>query len=643
MQFPVMLIFVAYLPGMRVLKNLFLLVCLSLFFACKPGVKTGEIAVNDFFKSQDRALYKVSPDGRTLSYLKLQDNLQNLFVEDIASGKVTQVTSLEGRGVRFYLWVSKNELIFYRDQPLHSGAEMYIVNKNEGKPRKLSGDPKAKIRVLEDQLIDNKFLLVASNKRDSTVFDVYKLNITNGSLALAAKNPGNIAHWIADSDGRLKLAIASDGVNETLLFRESENAPFKPVIKSSFKNTLVPIGFAGKKGLTIYAISNINRDKNALIELDMTTGKEKRVLFYSDTLNVVEGQYSMAKAQVEYVVAETWKRQKHYLNAEAKAFYGKLDELLPKTELKIMARDKNENVFVLRTFTDRNPGSYYLYTADQHKLKKLADINSSIREEEMCEMKPVSFVARDGLKVNGYLTLPQGSRKEKLPVVVLPHNGPRSRNGWGYDAEVQFLANRGYAVFQINYRGSDGYGKQFMTAGFKEWGKKIREDVIDGVNWLVAKKVADKKRIAIYGTGFGGFIALNCMADNPELFVAAASNSGVVNLFSYLKSIPPFWKTSLQMYYEIVGNPVTDVDYMRAVSPVFHSDRFNKPLFIAQNAKDPRVSPGETIQLVKELKKRNIPVTYLEKDEGSFLEKKEEGRKRFYAALEQFLKENLKK
>ncbi|PST84683.1 S9 family peptidase [Pedobacter yulinensis] len=628
---------------MRVLKNLFLLFVLSLLFACKPGVKTGEIAVNDFFKSQDRAQYKVSPDGKTLSYLKLQDNLQNLFTEDIATGKVTQLSFLKSRGVRFYLWVSKDELIFYRDQPLQTGAEMYIVNKNEGAPRKLSADPKAKIRVLEDQLIDNKFLLVASNKRDSTVFDVYKLNIRDGSLSLAARNPGNIADWITDAEGRLKLAIASDGVNETLLFRDNESQAFRPVIKSSFKNTLVPIGFAGKDGRTVYAISNINRDKNALIELDMVTGKEQKVLFYSDSLNVVEGQYSRAKAQVEYVVVETWKKQKRYLNERAKAFYGKLDELLPKTEIKIMARDKNENVFVLRTFTDRNPGSYYLYISGQQKLKKLADINSSIHEAEMCEMKPVSFTSRDGLTVNGYLTLPKGGKKEKLPVVVLPHNGPRSRNGWGYDAEVQFLANRGYAVFQINYRGSDGYGKQFMTAGFKQWGKKIREDVIDGVNWLIVQNIADRKRIAIYGTGFGGFIALNCMSENPGLFVAAASNSGVVNLFSYLKSIPPFWKTSLQMYYEIVGNPLTDVDYMRSVSPVFHSDRFKKPLFIAQNAKDPRVNPGETIQFVKELKKRNIPVTYLEKDEGSYQEKKEESRKRFYAALEAFLKENLKK
>jgi dipeptidyl aminopeptidase/acylaminoacyl peptidase len=338
-----------------------------------------------------------------------------------------------------------------------------------------------------------------------------------------------------------------------------------------------------------------------------------------------------------------WKKEKHYLDNDAKVLYQKLDQLLPKTESRILSGDKNENVFVVRTFTDRNPGSYYLYIADKGTIKKLSDNNSAIKEEQMCEMKPISFIARDGLKINGYLTLPLNSKSTNLPVVVVPHNGPGQRNSWGYNAEVQFLANRGYAVLQINYRGSSGYGVNFYAAGFKEWGGKIQEDIDDGVTWLIKQKVANPKQVAIYGSGFGGYIALNSAIKNPKMYKCAASNSGVLNLFSYLKSIPPFLQSNLQMYYEIVGNPNTDFDYMHQASPLFHADKVNIPIFITQNVKDPRINSSDAIQFVKELKKRNLPVTYFEKEDSPFSMNREEGRQKVYTALEQFLETNLKK
>lgn len=261
----------------------------------------------------------------------------------------------------------------------------------------------------------------------------------------------------------------------------------------------------------------------------------------------------------------------------------------------------------------------------------------------MSAMKPICFKSSDHLTINGYLTLPKNKKAVNLPVVVLPHNGPAGRNSWGYNAEVQFLANRGYAVLQVNYRGSTGYGKSFYAAGFKQWSDKIQEDVNDGVKWLIAKKIANPKKIAIYGNGFGGYIALNCLYKNPDLYKCGGSNSGVINLFSYLKTIPPFLKANLQMYYEIVGNPVTDTDYMRFASPVFHADRFKSPVFIAQNPKDPRVNVAEGVQFIKELKKRNVQVTYIEKEEGPNPIVRQQSRTALYKALEEFLQENLGK
>lgn len=629
---------------MKFANRYFILIFAFALFGCHQGNKTPVIAVNDFFKSQDKATYRISPDGKSLSYLKLQDKKQNLFVENIATGKIVQLTQLQEKNISFYSWVSNNELIYYKEKAGASfQSDLYIINKEGKEEKQLSKNDLARIRVLDDQLIDDKYLVVLSNQRDSTVSDVYRLNVRDGNMEMAAQNPGNITNWMTDAKGKLRMATSSDGVNETFLYRENENQSFKPIITNNFKTTLYPLAFSENKPNVIYAVSDVNRDKSALIELDCLTGKEKNVLFANDSLNVVDAQYSRKKGKMEFVVCETWKKEKHYLDDDAKNFYQKLDALLPKTEYRIIDRDKTENVFLVRTFTDRNPGSYYLYIASTGTLKKLSDINSAINEEQMCEMKPISYVSRDGLKINGYLTLPKGTDAKNLSVVVLPHNGPGQRNTWGYNAEVQFLANRGYAVLQVNYRGSKGYGKNFYAAGFKQWGAKIQDDVDDGVQWLIKEKIANPKKIAIYGTGFGGFIAINAAIKSPKLYKCSASNSGVLNLFSYLNSIPPFLKSNLQMFYEIVGNPVTEVDYMSQASPLFHTDKINIPIFITQNIKDPRINANDAIRLVKELKKRNMPVTYIERDEAPFTMNRDESRQKVYASLEQFLATNLNK
>ena len=588
--------------------------------------------------------YRISPDGKNLSYLMLNGKDQNLYLEDVQTGRNTQLTRLEGKKINFYFWVNSNELIYYKDiDPVLRRSDLFIINKDGSNERQLTKNEKSKIRILEDQLIDDKYLLVSSNKRDSTVFDVYRLNVRNGNMEMAARNPGNITNWITDIDGKLRLATSSDGVNETLLYRSTENESFQPIMTNNFKTTLRPIAFAPERQNIVYAISDVGRDKTALVELDCRTGKELKVLYGNDSLNITDAQYSRKKKTISFVVYETWKKEKHFLDDSTKMLYKDLDKLLPNTESRIIDRDRAENIFIVKTFTDRNPGSFYLYFYDTGKLKKLSDVNSAIEEKEMSPMKAISYVSRDSLTIHGYLTLPLNRKAESLPVVVLPHDGPGSRNSWGYNPEVQFLANRGYAVLQVNYRGSAGYGKAFSAAGFKQWGCKIQNDINDGVKWLIAKNIADPKRIAIYGTGFGGNIALNALYAKDRNYACAASNSGVINLFTYLKSIPPFMKPNLQMYYEVVGNPLTDVDRMRQSSPLFQIEKITKPVFIAQNIKDPNINSGETVQFVKNLQKKNIPVTYLENDGDFFFGKNVEQRQKLYTALEQFLEVNLKK
>jgi dipeptidyl aminopeptidase/acylaminoacyl peptidase len=621
---------------------LFFLLCFAL--SCKQQDKVRTLPVDAFFKSQDKIAYRISPDGKNLSYLKLEGKNQNLYIENIVTGKDKRITTLKDKNITFYFWVSKNELIYYKEFDAgKQRSDLFIIDKDGTNERQLTNNEKNKVKVLEDQLIDDKYLLISSNKRDSTVFDVYRLNVRNGATEMAAKNPGNITDWITDPEGKLRLATSSDGVNQTLLYRENESQQFKPVLTNNFKTTFRPIAFSHEQPNVVYAISNINRDKCALVQVDCNTGKEIKILFGNDTLNITDAQYSRRKNRMSFVVYETWKKEKHYLDDSIKLLYNDLDKLLPKTETRIIDRDRAETVYIVRTFTDRNPGSYYLYFQNTGRLRKLSDFNSAIREEEMCEMKPVTYITSDNVSIHGYLTLPLNKKAQNLPVIVLPHNGPGGRDLWGYNPEVQFLANRGYAVFQVNYRGSSGYGKAFAASGFKQWGCKIQHDITDGVKWLISKKIADPKRIAIYGTGFGGHVALNGVVAGKGNYACAASNSGVINLFTYLKSIPPYLKPNLQMFYEIIGNPLTDVDRMKQSSPLFQTDKINAPVFVAQDIKDPNINIGETIQFVKNLQKREVKVTYLENEGNPFFGKSDENRQKFYTALEQFLEVNLKK
>ncbi|TDG37815.1 S9 family peptidase [Pedobacter changchengzhani] len=624
------------------LKKIAVLFLIVLFYACNQKKELKVIPINDFFKAKDKAYYHVSPDGKSLSFLKLQDNTSNLFIDDLATGKSTQLTHLKDKTLIFYFWTGDNELVYYtQDESKERKSDLFVINKDGSNQIQIISNEQTKLKILEDKLIDGKYIIVASNKRDSTVFDAYRLNVRDGKMVMVAKNPGNISQWMTDNNGILKIAVSSDGVNETLLYRENETTAFKPVMTNNFKNTFSPVAFAENEKDVLYAISDINRDKNALVAFDLKAGKEKKVLFSTDSLNVIDAKYSKVKNKMLFVTCETWKKEKFYLDEPTKVKYAKIDKLFPRTEWRIMDKDKTDNVFVIRTFTDRSPGSYYLYNASKNKLKKLSDINSSIKDDDMSEMKPISYKSSDGLTINGYLTLPKNKKSTNLPVVVLPHNGPGGRNVWGYNADVQFLANRGYAVLQVNYRGSSGYGKAFYAAGLKQWSDKIQEDVNDGVRWLIDKKIANPKRVAIYGNGIGGFIALNCMYRNPDIYACGGSNSGVINLFSYLKTVPPYLKTYLQMYYEIVGNPNTDTEFMRYASPVFHADKFKKPIFFAQNTKDPRVNVAEGVQFVKELKKRNVKVDYIEKEEATNPIKRQEERLALYKALEAFLHQNL--
>jgi dipeptidyl aminopeptidase/acylaminoacyl peptidase len=502
---------------------------------------------------------------------------------------------------------------------------------------------KVRIAVIGRNRQEPDIITVRMNKRDSANFDVYRLNIKTGELNPYLVNPGNITQWYPDADGKIRLVKASDGVDESILYRPNDKEPFKRIIANNFKTSVKPIAFTGE-GSYFLALSNVDRDKSALVEINAKDGKEQKVIFSLSNADIQDYGYSKNKHKIEFVSWDAAKPQKYYLDQEIKNIINKLSGELKGNEIDITDRDSAENKFIIITYTDRNPGSYYLYEKNTSKLTKLGDINSSLKQDELCTMDPISYKASDGMIINGYLTLPLGSKKTELPLVVMPHDGPFSHTGWGYNPEVQFLANRGYAVFQVNYRGSTGFGKAFYSAGFKEVGGKMQQDITDGVNWLINNKIANPKQIAIFGGGFGGFSALYGVSFHPKLYSCAIVQHGLINFFTYIKDAPPFFKPLAQMMYERVGNPETDAGQFRAISPVFNTEKIRAPLLIFQGARDDRANISELNQFVRELRKQNgnEKVKYFLKPMERTFFKSQANRMEMYAEIEKFLNENMR-
>ncbi|HNI46190.1 MAG TPA: S9 family peptidase, partial [Chitinophagales bacterium] len=300
-----------------------------------------------------------------------------------------------------------------------------------------------------------------------------------------------------------------------------------------------------------------------------------------------------------------------------------------------------EDKILVRTISDRSKGTYYLYDVEKDTMTFLANVAPWLKANELAQMKPIQYTSRDGLTIHGYLTLPNGVEAKNLPVVVNPHGGPWFRDQWMFNPEVQFLANRGYAVLQINFRGSTGYGRQFWEDSFKQWGLNMQNDITDGVQWLIEQGIANPKRIAIYGASYGGYATLAGVTFTPDLYACAIDYVGVSNLFTFMNTIPPYWKPYLEMMYEMVGHPEKDAELLRATSPVFHVDKIKAPLFVVQGRHDPRVNIDESDQIVAALQARGVDVQYMVKDDEGHGFMNQENKFELYKAIEAFFATHL--
>jgi dipeptidyl aminopeptidase/acylaminoacyl peptidase len=619
---------------------------LTLFLILTPSLLSAGtiIPLRDFFRNPERASYSLSPDGNTLAFMAPYKNRMNIFIQATdLSKKEKRITTVTDRDISGFFWKENEHIVYARDFAGDENYHIFRVNIKTGKTKDLTPFKDVRASIVDDlEDISTTDMLIALNKEQKEVFDVYRLNIYTGELSLEVKNPGNITSWYTDHNGIVRAAATTDGVNNTFLYRNNIKENFKPLFTTSFTESFEPLFFTFDNK-NIYALSNIGTDKARAIIYDPNTKKQIKTIYKNNEVDVSGLTYSKKRKTLTTARYYTSKLQRIFLDKEIKEVFNNIQKKLPKDiEISISSSNKNEDRFIIRTYSDKTLGSYYLYETNTDTITKLADLSPWLNPDQMASMEPIKFVSRDGLIINGYLTLPllpSGVKPKNLPVVINPHGGPWARDTWGFDPEVQFLANRGYAVLQINFRGSTGYGKKFWKASFKQWGLKMQDDISDATKWLIKKGIADPKRIAIYGGSYGGYATLAGLTFTPDLYACGVDYVGVSNLFTFMKSIPPYWKPYLDMFYKMVGDPEKDKELLARTSPVYHADKIKVPLLIAQGAKDPRVNINESNQIVDALKKRGINVPYLVKDNEGHGFRNEENRFEFYEAMEKFLSE----
>jgi dipeptidyl aminopeptidase/acylaminoacyl peptidase len=604
-----------------------------------------QYAVEDFFRNPEKVNFNLSPDGKHYAYMAPYMKRLNVFVQEIGKPDAVRLTSDTARSIAGFLWGNDNRILYLKDTGGDENFKLFGVDINGGNLKGLTDFEKVRTMIIDDLPDIDEYVIVGLNKRNPQVFDPYRLNINTGELTMLAENPGNITSWITDHEGKLRLALAiSDGVNNSLLYRKTEKDQFKTILTTSYKETMTPAFFTFDNK-NIFAISNLGRDKTAIVEYNLENAKEEKVLYENPQYDVDQLNYSRPRKIVTSARYTSWKRERHFFDTEFEKLIVDLKAKLGDIEFGITSSSKAEDVRIVLASSDKSSGTYYLYDQKTGKLEKIADEAPWLDANEMASMVPIEYKSRDGLTINGYLTLPKGytiDNARKMPVVVNPHGGPWYRDQWGFNPEIQFLANRGYTILQVNFRGSTGYGKEFWQASFKQWGKAMQNDITDGVNWLIDKGIADKNKIGIYGGSYGGYATLSGVAFTPDLYAAAVDYVGVSNLFTFMKTIPPYWKPMLEMMYEMIGNPVKDSILLHEASPVFYANNIKTPLFVAQGANDPRVNINESNQMVKALKDRGVTVEYMVKENEGHGFYNQENRFDFYNAMEKFFAKYLK-
>jgi len=619
--------------------------------AAAGTVQGGLIPRAVLFGNPDRANPQVSPDGTQIAWLAPSDGVMNVFVAPIGQlDKAKAVTNEKTRPIRMFQWAYTNGHILYNQDA--GGNEDWHVNVTDlktGKTTDLTPFEKVQARLIDVNEKTPDTILVSLNKRDPKYHDVFSINILTGESKLIAENKEKLAGYVIDNDGKLRMGVRStpDGGEEILTIKPDGKMELFAKIGLDDAMTSGPAGF-DKSGKTLYMLDSRNRNTGALTTIDL--GSNKQTVIAEDAKADAGGVLIHPTEKTVQAVAFNYDRQNW--KVLDKAIEGDLAYLktVADGELNVTSRTLDDKKWVVAYVVDDGPVRYYLYDRPAKKASFLFTNRDSLEKLPLAKMHPVIIKSRDGLDLVSYYSLPRtsdakntGKPDKPLPLVLNVHGGPWARDGWGLNPTHQWLADRGFAVMSVNYRGSTGFGKNFINAANHEWAGKMHNDLIDAVDWAVKNGIADPKKVAIMGGSYGGYATLVGLTFTPDTFACGVDIVGPSNLVTLLNSIPPYWEPMIETFTKRVGDHRTEEgrSLLNQRSPLSYVDKIKKPLLIGQGANDPRVKKAEADQIVQAMQSKKIPVTYvLYPDEGHGFARPE-NRMSFYAVAEAFLTKNL--
>ena len=596
------------------------------------------------FGNPQRIGPRLSPDGRRLAWIAPDAGVLNVWVAPVESiEEATVVTEDRDRGIRSFFWAHDNRhLLYIQDQGGDENWRLFGVDLAQGGIRDLTPFDGVQAQVIA---VDKRFpheLLVALNKDNPELHDVFHLDLRNGELTLRAANPGFVA-WVIDAEFRVRGAVAptpEGGMQLLVRDDEGEGAEWRLLLDVPLEDVLTtnPVDFDAS-GSRLYLVSSVGANAGRLVSMDVGTGATD-VLAEDPVYDVAGVRLHPDTRNVQLVAFLKDRMELTVLDPEVEDDVAALEGLHP-GELSLLNADDADRTWLVAYLVDDGPIAYYTWDRGRGEATFLFHHQPALADYPLARMEPFEVTARDGLVLHGYLTFPAGGPSQKLPAVLNVHGGPWARDVWGFNAEAQWFANRGYLCLQVNYRGSTGYGKAFVNAGDRQWGAAMHEDLLDTVAWAVAQGYADPERIGIYGGSYGGYAALVGVTFTPDVFRCAVDIVGPSNLKTLIETVPPYWAPMITQFHNRVGNPETEEPFLWSRSPLSRVDSIKVPLLIAQGANDPRVKQSESEQIVAALRQRGIDHEYLLfPDEGHGFAKPE-NRLRFYAAAEAFLARHL--
>ena len=586
------------------------------------------------FGNPEKAGPRLSPDGTQLLYLAPSAGVLSVWVRTLGAHDDRVVASDAKRPIRAAYWSPDGSRVLY-PQDAGGNENFHVFGADpRGGAAPVDLTPHDGVRAdLLDIDPSRPTILITMNRRDKNVFDVWKLDPRDGAATLDTKNPGAATSFGVDPHGVVRAAVVANADGSYVVrVRDGEAAAWRTLTTASADDGEPGIAGFSAAGDAIYLTTSAGANAARLMRYDLASGRSSVTL--SDPSYDVSGTY--VSQVTKTLVAASIVRERRTWTVLDPAYAADFDALTKRIpgDLDIVSSDRDERTFIVAASPDDASPSFWLYDRATRKARKLFDTRPALARYKLAKMTPVSYTARDGMTIHGYLTTPPGAAAQKHPAVVLVHGGPWARDLWGYNGTVQWLANRGYAVLQPNFRASTGYGKAFLNAGSRQWAGAMHTDLLDAKAWLVKRGIADPARVAIMGGSYGGYATLAALAFSPHAFAAGVDIVGPSNLNTLLASVPPYWSTARAFFARHMGDTEA---VLSAQSPLFQADAIVRPLLIGQGANDPRVNVRESDQIVAAMRKNHKPVTYVVfPDEGHGFARPENA-SRFNAAIEAFL------